>query len=664
MNLAIKCTLTLILLLISTVNMAADRQEDELTLNLQNADITALVQTVSEITGKNFIIDPRVQGKITIISSAPTHPDKLYELFLSVLRVHGFAAINSGDIIKIIPDTTAKQNNIPIIVGAGKSQTNEVSTLVLELQNVSAKELVPILRPLLPQSAHLAAHLDSNILIASDNAKNLDRLRKIVRRIDKDNNRAIEIIRLQHASAAELLQLLSPTLKSEQKKGRISPANRLKIIADERTNSLLLSGNHKRRLEIRALISHLDTPSEQIGDIEVIYLHYAIASELVPILQKLGNQLALSDTERQKSAHKKSSSQKPSFIIEADDNMNAVVIQAPPKRIAAIKSVIHQLDIRRAQVLVEGIIAEVSYDNSIDLGVQWKSSVDSNGLFGATRLTGSQSAGLTGETGIDGFSANPLTLASGLTMGYFRGSDLRGLLQAVSGNGQTNVLSTPTLMTLDNEEAEIVVGQNVPFITGQFTNSTTSPDNPFQTIERKDVGIVLKIKPQINEGDSVKLDIELEISSIDQTASGTDLITNKRSVKTSVLIDDGNIIVLAGLLEDDSRKNNSKIPILGDIPVFGHLFKRTGNSRKKTNLMIFLKPQIIRDIRTSSALTKTKYNFIRAQQQALNKNEIPQYFNQPSPQLPLFQQPLASTNLFNNQYEEEEEEEDEDEDDD
>ena len=658
MNLAIKCTLTLILLLISTVNMAADRQEGELTLNLQNADITALVQTVSEITGKNFIIDPRVQGKITIISSAPTHPDKLYELFLSVLRVHGFAAINSGDIIKIIPDTTAKQNNIPIIVGAGKSQTNEVSTLVLELQNVSAKELVPILRPLLPQSAHLAAHLDSNILIASDNAKNLDRLRKIVRRIDKDNNRAIEIIRLQHASAAELLQLLSPTLKSEQKKGRISPANRLKIIADERTNSLLLSGNHKRRLEIRALISHLDTPSEQIGDIEVIYLHYAIASELVPILQKLGNQLALSDTERQKSAHKKSSSQKPSFIIEADDNMNAVVIQAPPKRIAAIKSVIHQLDIRRAQVLVEGIIAEVSYDNSIDLGVQWKSSVDSNGLFGATRLTGSQSAGLTGETGIDGFSANPLTLASGLTMGYFRGSDLRGLLQAVSGNGQTNVLSTPTLMTLDNEEAEIVVGQNVPFITGQFTNSTTSPDNPFQTIERKDVGIVLKIKPQINEGDSVKLDIELEISSIDQTASGTDLITNKRSVKTSVLIDDGNIIVLAGLLEDDSRKNSSKIPILGDIPVFGHLFKRTGNSRKKTNLMIFLKPQIIRDIRTSSALTKTKYNFIRAQQQALNKNEIPQYFNQPSPQLPLFQQPLASTNLFNNQYEDEDEDDD------
>ena len=593
---------------------------DPLTLNMQDADIGALIESVSYVTGKNFIVDPRVTGRVTIVSALPTDKEDIYDLFLSVLRVYGYAAVEAGNVVKIVPDASAKFEDVPEL-GQSAGINDAVSTLVIKLENASATDLIPILRPLMPQSAHLAAHNDSNMLIAADTAANLDRLRRIIKRIDLDDDQSIEVIRLQYANASDLVQVLLPAYQAQTgagkgKKG--TSTNEVNLVADDRTNSILLSGDKSDRLEIRTLITHLDTPVEQAGDTEVIYLKYAVASELVPILQRLGGRLGVTSEEQQQNNKVNSAgSGETLFEIEADDNMNALIIYAPPKRLQAVKSVIRQLDIRRAQVLVEGVIAEVSYDKSIELGVQWQTNIPTDNGFSAGS---SQSGADLLAEGISGF--DPLSLGVGLSLGFFRDGSLRGLIRAIKGDGYSNILSTPTLMTMDNEEAEIVIGQNVPFITGQFTNATTTAQNPFQTIERQDVGILLKVKPQINEGNSVKLEIEQEISSIDASTQGTDLITNKRSIKTNVLVDDKKIIVLGGLLEDDLRENQNKVPVLGDIPLVGNLFRNTRDERVKTNLMIFLRPQIVRDERTSSNLTISKYNFIRNEQKKLQKDGI------------------------------------------
>ena len=575
-----------------------------------------------------------------MISAVPTQPDKLYDLFLSILKVHGYAAVDQGSATKIVPDVNAKQESVPTLINGVSSNSDQVSTLVMDLQNVSANELIPIVRPLLPQSAHLAAH--DNVIIAADSASNLRRLTKIINRIDRESNVAFEVIHLQHANAADLVNLISPTLRTiatgDGKQGASATSN--SIVADDRTNSILLVADRKQRLEIRALISHLDTPAEFQSNAVVIYLKYAVASDLVPILEGIGKNLGLDDTAAPGGQGKAAAAATRAraaagnnndtlFDIQADDNVNALIIHAPPKRLAALKSIIAQLDIRRAQVLVEGVIAEVSYDKSIELGVQWRTSATTDGGF-----VSSAPPGTSINDTLSGFDV--LSTASGLALGYFSGGSLRGLLRAIAGDGFSNVLSTPSLVTLDNEEAEIVVGQNVPFVTGQFTNNTTSPDNPFQTIERQDVGIVLKVKPQINEGDSVRLEIEQEISSVDEATSGAGLITNKRSITTNVLVDDQQIIVLGGLLQDDVRETQNKIPLVGDLPVIGNLFRNTNNTADKTNLMVFLRPQIIRDSRTSADLTNKKYNFIRKEQKTLKDKGLSLMVDDTLQELPEF----------------------------
>lgn len=600
---------------------------EALTLNLQNADIGALIETVSYVTGKNFIVDPRVTAKVTVVSAIPTEPERLYDLFLSILKVHGYAAVDQGTAIKIVPDVNAKQESVPTLINGVTSQSDQVSTLVVELQNVSANELIPIIRPLLPQSAHLAAH--ENILIAADSASNLNRLTKIIKRIDRESNVAFEVIQLQYANAADIVQLISPTLRTitagDPKKGAAA-ANSNSIVADERTNSILLVAERKQRLEIRALISHLDTPVNSQNNAEVIYLKYAVASELVPILEGIGSKLevdngntpgaaggapAANANNARRSANR-GGNQEPIFDIEADDNVNALIIHAEPRRMAALKSIIKQLDIRRAQVLVEGIIAEVSYNKSLGLGIQWQTSATSDGAFGALNSTGADS--------VTGFG-NTLAGVGGLTLGYFSGGSLRGLLRAIADDSFSNILSTPTLTTLDNEEAEITVGQNVPFITGQFTTNTNN-NNPFQTIERQDVGILLKVKPQINEGDSVRLEIEQEISQVVDETNPAGIITSKNKVTTNVLVDDQQIVVLGGLLQDTVNESQSKVPVLGDVPIVGNLFRNTTDRHDKTNLMIFLRPQIIRDTRTGSQLSNKKYDFIRKEQQQLKDQGV------------------------------------------
>ncbi len=610
---------------------------EPVTLNFQDADIRAVIGAVSEITGKNFIVDPRVNAKITIISKHPMEKDEVYQVFLSVLEVHGFATVPSGKVIKIVPDALAKYGTIPTATDESPGRGDEIITRVIEVEHVQAAQLVPIIRPLASPQGHMAAFSQNNTLIISDRAGNTERLVKIIRRIDQPSSDEVEIIPIQNASAAELVRILT-TLEQQSK--RSDPAARqITMLADERTNSILVSGGANERLRLRATISHLDTPiDEGEGNIHVVYLRYAKASDLAAVLTGVGKTakagrapgaalIAAGVQQPMDFGSQARGLPQPvapvpgdgaaattALSIQADESTNALVITATPEQFRALQSVIRQLDVRRAQVLVEALIAEVSSDKATDLGVQWLFNDNDNlaGTVGAAIIIPPPSP-------LSGLNITPPSPLSGLTLGFFSGTTLRALISAISKDTNTNVLSTPTLVTLDNQEAEITVGQNVPFITGTFTPATGTGDttrNPFQTIERRDVGVKLKIKPQINEGDAVRLDIEQEVSNVTRTAvtGASDLVTNKRSIKTSVLVDDGKIVVLGGLVTDDLNESVEKVPGLGDIPFLGKLFSTTRTKIVKTNLMIFLQPTILRDAGDANRLASGKYNYIRAKQ--------------------------------------------------
>lgn len=597
------------------IEVSEEGPQKSITLNLKNAEIQAFISAVSELTGKNFVVDPRVKGMVTVISAAPTSPDALYDVFLSVLSIHGFSAIPAGDVIKIVPAIGARTEGTGAVVQRSRVQNESVVTAVVPVQHVIAAELVPILRPLLPQEAHLAAAVSSNALVIADSSANVDRISQIIRRIDRDSTDDIEVITLEHANATQLVSTINAIIGAS---GERNPKDRAVITSDSRTNTIIIGGSTATRVRLRQLIHDLDVPG--LGDsntIEVVYLKYANAADLLPVLQAVGqhsqqNQRAPSNRNAQAAAAApaRRNTGNQNFQVQADEATNALILQASPEMLSKIKQVITQLDIRRSQVLVEGIVAEVSTISADELGIQWKTNLPDTGVVGGTLFQGSASGAIDSPFDLtDGPGFFP-----GLTLGYFTSGDLRTLIRALSGDQSTNVLSTPTLMTLDNTEAEIVVGQNVPFITGQFTNNATTPDNPFQTIERQDVGIVLRVKPQINEGDALTLEIEQEVSSVNSDTSGADLITNKRSIKTTVLVDDREIIVLGGLIEDDVRENEQKVPLIGDIPIIGNFFKNTRSDFTKTNLMVFLRPTIVRDRKVSRDLTKRRYESIRDKQ--------------------------------------------------
>jgi len=581
--------------------------EGTLTLNLNNADIRVLINTVSEMTGKNFIVDPRVKGKVTVISSSPSDRDHIYEIFLSVLKVHGFAVVPSGDIDKIVPSTVAKQDNIRTITGTQLHRTDEIATRVIEVKHVMASQLVPILRPLMPQQAHLGVHADSNTLIISDSIANMERVISIVRRIDRIGTNEVELIPLEHANAADLVQVLT-SLRNNAQKGKAPPGQQPILVADPRTNTILLGGNPDLRLELRALIAHLDTPVAIEGQTEVVYLRYAQAKDLVTVLQGIGTKQLEAEKEVKKGAQAK-----PQFDIQADEATNALVITAPPLIMHSLKQVINQLDIRRAQVYIEAVIAELTDEKTVELGVEWQT---------ASPVANENEDGSSGGKGFDAESLLPFTNAGkGFSLGYYTGGNIRAAVRAFAGNTDTNILSTPSLLTMDNEKATIHVGQNVPFITGQYSTSTTdSSTTPFQTIERHDVGLKLTVTPQINEGDTIKLEIEQEVSSVTSTGDSGP-ITNKRTLETSILVDNKQTIVLGGLMEDTHEESVTKVPLLGDIPILGLLFRNTNTTTNKTNLMIFLRPEIIRNQHTSLRLTNSKYDYIRNLQMNIDKNQ-------------------------------------------
>lgn len=608
---SILCTIGILVLLRGASVSAAP-----VTLNLKDADIESLVGTISGITGKNFIVDPRVKGKVTVIASHPMDEKEVYEVFLSVLRVHGFAAVPTGDVIKIVPEANAKQDSIPMAGGDGETPgRDQAVTLVIPLENVTAAQLVPVLRPLVPPQGHLAAYAPTNVLIVSDRAANVDRLKRIIERVDLASEEDVEIVRLEHASAGEVVRILGTlTQRGQQQPGEAT--SQVRTVADDRTNSIIISGERATRMRYRALIAHLDTPLETQGNTQVIYLRYAKAVDLVPVLQGVSAiQVEVKGGESQQPASQTR------VDIQADEATNALIVTAPPDTMRTLRQVINQLDIRRAQVLVEAVVADISVDKAAQLGVSWVASTENGrGPIGVINLNDALAvaSGLIGP--LDDLAVN----AAGTLAGYgdFGGdSQWAVLVRALDSDSDTNVLSTPSLLTLDNEEAEIVVAENVPFVTGQFTNTGAgdSAVNPFQTIERQDVGITLRIKPQINEGNSVNLKITQEVSqvrsaAVQEAVGASDIVTTKRSVQTTVLAEDGQVIVLGGLIDENTRIVENKVPVLGDIPLVGYLFKDRESQKVKTNLMIFIRPVIMREPGYANQVSSRKYAYIREEQ--------------------------------------------------
>ena len=640
-----KNTINIIGILLIQLMLVAPAHAAEVTLNLKDADISALISTVAEVTDRNFIIDPRVKGKVTVISSRPMDSDEVYQVFLSILKVHGFAAVPSGEVIKIVPDVNAKQDGIPTANDGSPGRGDEMVTRVVQVDNVAAAQLVPILRPLVPQQGHLAAYPATNVLIISDRANNVERLLTIIRRIDQVSDSEIEVITLQFASAVEVVRVLTSLKRATPAaKGAAAAAGGGQVlVADERTNSVLLSGDRASRLRMRAIISHLDTPLDTGGNTDVIYLRYATAEDIVDTLLGVGK---IEEQEAQQGKGKVTAP-KGAFDIQADEATNALVITAPPDIMRTLKHVISQLDIRRAQVLVEAVIAEVSEDTARELGVQWAfGGSGNNSPVGVVNFTNSGSLisdVINGAADAASGGSFPSIVDNALlgfakTNGSF---NYLAVMNLLASDANTNILSTPTLVTLDNEEAEIVIGENVPFVTGSFssTGANDGATNPFQTIQREDVGLTLKIKPQINEGDALRLEIEQEVSNIaDSVAGAADIVTNKRSIKTNVMVDDGQVVVLGGLIEEKIGESVQKVPFLGDIPFLGALFRSKTADVTKTNLMVFIHPVILRDAAVTQSYTNSKYNYIRALQMQQDEDGVNMIPGKQHPVLPLVEE--------------------------
>ena len=601
---------------------AAGPEQGGITLNFKDADIREVAATIGQITHKNFIIDPRVQGRVTVVSSRPVSADAVYATFLSVLEVHGLAAAPAGDMIKIVPSLEARQMPGPPYNSG--TPGDAVVTEVIQINNVSATQLVPVLRPLMSTEAQLAAYPQSNVLIISDRASNVTRLLDIIQRIDQSTDSDVEVIPLQNAPAADMVQVLNSLLQADAS-GQNGTA--VKLVADERTNSILMSGDKGSRLRIRALIAHLDMPQES-GNTQVIYLSYAKAKDISEELKGYVSDLQKQTGGKAPAAGAAGGTADVSVI--PDERTNSLVITAPPKAMRSIQDVIGKLDIRRAQVLVQAIEAELTSDKSAELGVTWVADAANNGGVGLTDFSNTgagilgvgQAALAASNSASSGTSSTGFTPPQGLTLGIGKitsgGFSFAALIRALSGDGETNILSTPSVVTLDNQEATIKVTQKVPFVTGQYTGATTGASstgsaviNPFQTVNREDVGITLKITPQINEGDSVQLKIDQAVSNLTATSIGGQPVTDNREITTNVLAKSGEIVVLGGLIDHDLTESEQQVPVLGSIPLIGNLFKYRSTSNTKRNLMVFIQPSILRDSGSAQTLTNDRYDYFR-----------------------------------------------------
>ncbi|MFV2059786.1 MAG: type II secretion system secretin GspD [Gammaproteobacteria bacterium] len=618
---------------------------DEIKMKFTDTDINAVIEAVSKMTGKNFIVDPRVKGKVTVISNKAMSADDVYQVFLSILKVHGFAAIPGKNITKIVPEVNAKQDAVPTLTGKRTNRGDEFVTQVIEVKHVNAAQLVPILRPLVPQRGHLAAYPSSNILVISDSAANINRLMTIIHRIDQATSDELEIIELKYASASEIVRVINQL--SRQNAKTAGGRTKLNIVADDRTNSILLGGDKSRRIKLRAIIAHLDTKVDIGGSTHVVYLHYANAKDLVKVLTSVGKNLS-----KKGKATKTAGATNSRISIQADESTNALVIHAPPDVFRSLRVVIRKLDIRRAQILIEGVVAEVALSKAMELGVLWGAGKTENGKITGGPITAFNS-GLSPGGGLQGLLTTPPTIGSGLSLlvGSISGvTKIGALIRSFASDASTNIISTPSILTMDNEEAVIVVGQNVPFTTGSFSSTGTgggsNPGNPFQTIERQDVGLTLKITPQVNEGDSIKLDVDQELTALQGSAIGTQPITTNRSIKTSIMVEDGQLIALGGLIREELVEKEEKVPLLGDIPILGWLFKYQTTSKEKGNFMLFLSPKILKDTAMQASVAGAKYNFIRNQQLDIRERGVQLMSDDESPLIPEFKAFLVLPKLY------------------
>lgn len=584
--------------------------QKDIQLNLQNADLREFVETVAKITGKNFVMSPSVQGAVTVISPEKFDKKALYDIFLNVLSTNGFTAVKgSGGVIRIVPSQS------------GEFVGYDAITQVHRLNALEAGQALTSVQPLLPPGSLITADSKNNLLIISGQPGDVRRAVAIVQRIDQSSSKDFDVIRLRYAAAGDIARTVSVLL------GEVSGT---KIVADERTNSILLQAPRQEKVRLRALITHLDTPIENAGNTEVIYLKNANAEAVAKTLQSAKNAIGMADgegvaiglTQNAQNAQASDSN----VDIRADDATNSLIITAPTQTMRNLKQVIAKLDIRRSQVLVEAIIAEVRTDDIKNLGVQWYAAGSSgtipiglidfsnagSSILGLAASYYSQKKG--GKIAVDA-KGRPTAVAGGATLGV--GNSKAGLLiNALNGLTDSNILSTPSLLVMDNEEAEFLVGENIPYVTGSYTTNSSGSSNPFQTVEREDVGVKLKIKPQINEGNTISLEIYQEVSNVASTDAQLGPTTNKRALKTAVLVEDDQVLVLGGLISSQTVGDEQKVPLLGDIPLLGNLFKSTKKVDNKRNLMIFIRPRILRNQRTANYATQEKYDSVRQAQLA------------------------------------------------
>ncbi|AUG04209.1 type II secretion system protein GspD [Pseudomonas sp. 09C 129] len=583
--------LSLGLLLSALPSTAALTTQRLWTLNMKDAELRDLASEVGEITGKTLVVDARLQGKVSVQSSSALDKDGIYSLFLSVLRSQGFVALDQGDRVLIVPAVEAKTKS-------SEQSGDEFVTRVLDLRNANAAEISGVVRPLVSDDAYVAPSASSNALVVSDSASNVERIRQVVSELDQAGNRSFSTVALKHAWASDVARTLNESI-SQTGNG---PSD-AKAVGDARSNRVILAGSAQARQRMADLVKAIDVPSNANDSARVVRLHHSDAKKLSKLLDGIGKRLE--DGNRGGGEGKGSGN---SILVSADESQNALVLMADPAQLSMLDKVITQLDQPRAQVLVEAAIVEVSGDINEALGVQW--AARAGNVAGGTNFSGT---GLSIGTLLSSGKDKNITLPDGAIIGIGT-SNFGALVTALSSDSKNNLLSTPSLLTLDNEAAEILVGQNVPFQTGSYTTDTAGASNPFTTVERQDVGVTLKVTPHINEGNTLRLKVEQESSELASAPPGittSDVITNKRSVKSTILADDGQIIVLGGLIKDNVKTQVSKVPVLGSIPLLGRLFTSTKDVTEKTNLMVFLRPTLVRGSADAVNVSQRKYNDLR-----------------------------------------------------
>jgi len=639
-------------------NSPAKQSQEPVTLNFINAEIDAVAKTLATLSGHNVVVDPRVKGTITLTSNVPVAPSQALRLFAAQLRTQSFALVESAGLYLVVPEADAKLQSGGVSAGTVPASNGQIVTQIFQLNHENANNLVPILRPLISPNNTVNVNPGTNALVITDYADNLQRLARIIAALDVANATGVEVIPLKNALATDMVPMLQRLLDSGAASGSAPAAGqtdatfKTTVMAEPRSNSLILRAANTARMTLaRSLIAQLDQPTDKgpnaaSGNIHVVYLKNADSTKLAATLRAAisaqGNSpggansaMASGMTNANNtpnnasgagaSASFNTASGQPSTggQIQADPSTNSLIITAPEPQYRQLRAVIDKLDARRAQVFVESLIAEVSAEKAAEFGVQWQGPLggkgDNNiGLLGTNFRVGGANLISLAAQGASGTVAP----SSGLNIGVAHNNNgtyvLGFLARFLQTTGDGNVLSTPNLLTLDNEEAKIVIGQNVPFVTGQYTNNNNNAGsvNPFQTIERKDVGLTLRVKPQISENGTVKLQIYQEVSRLDPASlnSATGLITNKRSIESSVLVEDGAIVVLGGLLQDDYGNSQERVPGLGDVPLFGNLFRADSRSRKKTNLMVFLRPVVVRDGASTESLSLSRYEQMRSVQ--------------------------------------------------